>query len=195
MSETHATARGRFSRSRASGFGLAALAALALGGCLTDQVSNGRPDAASPRSARPTPGRPVQYRFAVRRIRRNPSTRRPITPAAPPTPASGISRRRWTTSPRRSGSIPIISRPTPIARWPIAKAPQRSRESRFRPRHLGQSRHAPAYIGRANLLRAQGNLDQARADSTPPSGSIPRTRRRSTRAGSSTRSRATIFAP
>ena len=38
MSETHARARGRFSRSRASGFGLAALAALALGGCLTDQV-------------------------------------------------------------------------------------------------------------------------------------------------------------
>ena len=43
MSETHASARGRFSRSRASGVGIsgvgmAALAALALAGCLTDQV-------------------------------------------------------------------------------------------------------------------------------------------------------------
>ena len=69
------------------------------------------------------------------------------------------------TSARPSSSIPTMRPPTPIGRWRCARPGATTPRLQISTAPSRPTRsHASAYLGRANLLRAQGNLDQALSD-------------------------------
>ena len=170
MSETHATTRGRFSRSRASGFGasgfaLAALAALALGGCLTDQVVERPPGRGIAEVSESDPGAAQANIDSLSDvIRRNPSSPEAYNTRGSAYARLGHFQEAVDDLPRRSGSIPTTyGRHQPRAGL-SPKQPNDLARVDFDRAISANPNHAPAYIGRANLLRAQGNLGEARAD-------------------------------
>ena len=176
---------------------MAALAALALGGCLTDQVVERPPGRGIAEVSASDPGAAqANIESLTDVIRRNPSS-----PEAYNTRGSAYARlghfqeavddftqairidpnnftaytnralayRQSSRNDLAKSISTAPSRPIPIMRRPISAA--------------------PICCARRAIWIRRGPI------STPPSASIPRTPRRSTRAGSSTRSKATIFAP
>ena len=117
-------------------------------------------------------------------------SRSPTTRAAPPTPRLATTRARSRISRKRSRSIRTSSPPIPIARSPTARSVKDGPAlADFNPAIAANPNDAPAYLGRANLLRSQGHLTEALADLD--AGDPPQSRRR---AGLS-RARADLSAP
>ena len=145
---------------------MAALAALALAGCLTDQVVE-RPPGRGIAEVSETDPRAAQANIESLSdvIRRNPSS-----PEAYNTRGSAYARLGHFQEAVDDFTQAIRLDPNNFTAYTNRALAYRQSSRNdlarvdFDRAISANPNHAPAYIGRANLLRAQGNLDQARAD-------------------------------